>query len=228
MNSSFELVLGELRQPNDRPEQYRVIGLDEHEVYYDSFSPVIQQWTFGLASGKCYYYRQLADRFFRESTHVRYLPLTDAEQKQFRPDMPMRLYRNPSINWTFAPPSDRARFEVATRLAGLDVATLPSLPVPRVVLLASRLKASTRGVLCEAENGETFSAGELLWHAHRVQAERGRNKLPGIGLFRMGHERTGVPSYLIGGYYEIPNSMEEADAYRNWVTQCHRRGEKIR
>ena len=92
--------------------------------------------------------------------------------------------------------------------AGFDVATLPSLPIPRVVLLASRLKASTRGVLCEAENGEAFSAAELLWHAHRIQAERGRNKLPGIGLFRMGHERRGA-SYLVGGYYEITISMEE-------------------
>ncbi len=228
MNPPHSLVLGEVRQPFDHPKQYRVIGFDQHEVYYDVFNPVVQSWSFGLSLSKSYYYRGLADRFFRESTHVRFQPLTEGEANLFRPDLPMRLCRNPSINWSFTPPGDRVSFEIAMRSAGLDLAPLPDLPTPRVVLLASRLKASTLGVLCEAENGASFSAEELLWHAHRVQAERGRNKLPGIGLFRMGHERRGVPSYLVGGYYEIQISMEEANAYRNWVIECHRRGEKIR
>lgn len=228
MNPIDDLVLGEVRQATDRREQYRVIGLDQHEVHYDLFRPVVQRWNFGLAPGKCYYYRQLRERFILESTHVRYQSLTDAERKLFLPDLPMRPYRNPTIDWGFTPPTDRASFELAARLAGLDLTMLPGFPNRQVVLLASRLRSSTRGVLCEAENGEEFSAGELLWHAHRVQAERGRNKMPGIGLFRLGHARKEVPSYLIGGYYEIPNSIEEADAYRNWVIECHRRGERVR
>lgn len=156
MNPPHSLVLGEVRQPFDHPKQYRVIGFDQHEVHYDVFNPVIQSWSFGLSLSKSYYYRGFADRFFRESTHVRFQPLTEGEANLFRPDLPMRLCRNPSINWSFTPPGDRASFEIAMRSAGLDLAPLPDLPTPRVVLLASRLKASTRGVLCEAENGASF------------------------------------------------------------------------
>ena len=203
-----------------------MIGLDQHEVFYDLFCPATQRWTFGLTLSKCIFYRNIADQFLSGSTHVGDQPLTDDERNLFRPDLPMRLYRNPSLNWNFTPLSDRASFEAAVRSAGIDLASLPNLPIPRVVLLASRLKASTRGVLCEAENGEAFSAGELLWHAHRVQDERGRNELPGIGLFRLGHERRGIPSYLVGGYYEITISREEYSAYLDCAIENHRSGKK--
>ena len=70
---------------------------------------------------------------------------------------------------------------------------------------ASRLKASSRGVRCTPANGHFFIGRELLWLAQQIQQRvKGKQGGPGSGLFRLGHERGGVPSYLVGGPDEVP------------------------
>jgi hypothetical protein len=220
MNPTAKLVLGEIRQPRDPDRRAqgldRVIALDDQEVFYDGFWLAIQKWTFGTERRKCYYYRHYADRFFRESDHVRYQPLTQEEHDLFRPDLPMRLLRSTAVTWGFAGNVRRTEFERRARASGLDLDKMETLAVSKVVLIASPLQASGRGVVCDAENKIAFSPGELLWHADRVQMTRGRVKRPGIGLFRLGHQNGGIPSFLVGTFFEIPASMDEVAVFRDW------------
>lgn len=193
-------------------ELYRVMGVDSVEVLFDRCWSD-GTWSFGLSKRKCYYYRDRIERFVHANEYLETRELSAEEGALFRPDLPIRLWRRPGLSWTDWDPMDRPRFQAAVSDAGLLAELEKPLAVPEVVLLASRLKASTRGVVCRAEDGRAFQATELLWHAHRIQRERGKNWLPGIGLFRMGHEKGGLPSYLIGGFAEIPSNDAEYNMY---------------
>jgi hypothetical protein len=207
MNLSEEIVLGEVRQLTNRNDtDIRVIAVDNGEVLYDVSYHASPSWMFVKARGKCYYYRHRVDRLVRESSHVRHQPLTDDERARFRPDLPISFLRRLSTNWGFAAGCAQASFAERARSLGLDIDSMPGLPVPQVMLYAARLRASSRGVLCTAENRQSMSALELLWHGHQIQETRGYRCGPGIGLFRMGHEKGGVPSYLVGGCNELPSA----------------------
>jgi len=207
MNLSEEIALGEVRRPTDRDDtEYRVLCVDGGEVLYDGSYYAFPRWTFAEARGKCFYYRHRVDRLLRESTHVRHQPLTDDERTRFRPDLPISFLRTLSVNWGFAAGCARASFTERVHSLGLDVAAMTGLAVPQVMLYAARLRASSRGVLCTAENRHSFSALELLWHGNQIQETSGYRCGPGIGLFRMGHEKGGVPSFLVGGCNELPSA----------------------
>lgn len=207
MNLSEEIVLGEVRQRANRSDaDIRVISVDGGEILYDVSYHASPEWMFGGARGKCYYYRHRVDRLLRESTHVRHQPLTESERAKFRPDLPISFLRKMAVSWGFAAGCDRASFAERVRSLGLDVDAVTGLAVPHLMLYAARLRACSRGVLCTAENRQSFSALELLWHGHQIQETSGNCCGPGIGLFRMGHEKGGVPSFLVGGCNELSSA----------------------
>lgn len=207
MNQPDEIVLGEVRRPTDRDDtERRVLAIYHGEILYDASWYAAPRWVFGEARGKCYYYHDLVDRLLRESTHLRYEPLTEDERARFRPDLPISFLRTMAVNWGFSAGCDQESFAKRVGSLGLEVEAMPGLAVPQVMLYAARLRASSRGVLCKAENGRSFSALELLWHGHQIQVTRGYRCGPGIGLFRLGHERGGVPSFLVGGCNELPSA----------------------
>jgi hypothetical protein len=203
MSQSVELTLGEVRRPTDRDDlEYRVLAIDREEVLCDASYFAFPRWVYSEARGKCFYSHDSVVRLLRSSTHVRHQPLTDDERARFRPDLPIFFLETPAVSWGFAAGCDRAAFPARMKSLGLDVESMPGLAVPEVMLYAARLRASSKGVLCRAENGRSFSATELLWHGHQIQETRGYLCGPGLGFFRLGHERNRVPSFLACGCNE--------------------------
>jgi len=75
-----ELTLGGIYKTewDDRP--FRIIGLDDVEVFYDCLWPHDNRWTFsGNFKKKCYFYRTSRQVFEKKSVQQDILPLTTEE-----------------------------------------------------------------------------------------------------------------------------------------------------
>ena len=202
------LALGDIRQPSWLPsDPVRVLAFDDVEVLYDGSWPN-GSWTFRMRRRKSYYYRMGVSRFLRDSAYVRPDPLSAVELALYRPELPLRIYRENRITWRPHRCRDREDFNQMALANGVDLAQFPSLPVSSVVLVPSPLKVNTGGKRIDAENGKFFSALELLWHAYGIQTSYAELTRPGIGIYRLGLGKGALPSYIIGSYYE-PNFSDE-------------------
>lgn len=216
MTTSSELQLGEVRRPKDRDDlDYRIIAICGEELRYDGCYHVLKHWTFSSARGRCYYQSLGTERMLRETTHVRHEPLTQEERAKFRPDLPLSFMRSQAASWGFAAGCDRAAFAARVKTIDFNFGDFSELAAPQIKLYAAPLTSNSDwGTRCHAENGRAFSAGELLWHGHEVQAAAGKRCKGGIGFFRMGHEKGGVPSFLVGGCNEMIGLSEIAEPSR--------------
>lgn len=189
---------------DDRP--FRIIGLDDVEVFYDCLWPHDNKWTFsGNFKKKCYFYRTSAPMFAEKSHSVDFIPFSEEEERMFRPDLPLRLGRTKELNWNSIAATDYPSFQ----------AFLPSdlhaqrLLIDRVVLIPYGNNGGLKkGSVVEAANGAFFECGELLWKAKELQEAVNNQISAGIGLFRIGFEK-GLPSYYIGQYMDSAGLLKE-------------------
>jgi hypothetical protein len=207
------IKLGAVFKPDwdDRP--IRVLAFDDVEVLYDSWLPHRQTWTFFKLRGKAVYYR-IPTAFVRaESTFLRMEPLTPTEFAFHRPDLPLRLCRFPNLQWT----KDRYRSieSFATAIKKLSpririAAKGVALAIPAVVLKPFGPKGSSkRGRVIEPQNDAGFSALELSWLAHNLQAPYVNDWDKGVGIYRSGFE-LGIPSYYLWGVSDMAGNVDPA------------------
>jgi hypothetical protein len=186
---------------DDRP--FRIIGLDDVEVFYDCLWPHDNSWTFsGNFKKKCYFYRTSRQVFEKKSVQQDILPLTTEEQQAFRPDLPMRLGRSKVLSWN--------DFKVS------DLKELPDngflqqgLQADKIVLLPYGIKGGLKkGTTVTADNGSYLDCEELIWKAKRIQESVNNETSNGIGIYRIGFE-TRLPSFYIGQYIDSAGIMTE-------------------
>lgn len=186
-----ELELGGLYQPDWDKRPFRIIGMDEHEVFYDCLWDE-GIWTFsGNFSRSCTFYRMPTALFAKRSERIGDLPLSEVDLEAFRPDLPMRVCRSMSLSWN-TPWSEEIlkQATMSQRIAAEAVVLVPYGP-------KGGLKG---GVIVRAdEDGLTVDA--LMLDAKRIQEATNGATSNGVGLYRLGWQKR-LPSYYIGEYVD--------------------------
>lgn len=186
------LELGGVYQPDWDARPFRIIGLDEHEVFYDCQWEHDGLWTFqGNFNRTCIFYRTPTALFAQRSMRTGHLPFTDKELAAFRPDLPMRLGRNRELSWNSSWDSGILEQPQMTANIALD----------GVVLVPYGSKGGLKGgvVLRASSVGSGFTVRELLLAAKRIQEQVNPQTSDGVGLYRLGWQKR-LPSYYIGEY----------------------------
>ena len=177
---------------------FRIIGIDEHEVFYDCLWAE-NKWTFSQNfRGKSIFYRMPTDIFEAKSKLIKHQVLTEKEFQYFRPDLPMRFGRTKKANWN--------SFDTI----GIDYLKLEfgdrKINTNKIVLVPFGTKGGLKkGVIIESES--ELIEFEIILKAKEIQESVNDQKSDGIGLYRLGYEK-GLPRYSIGEYFDRAGIMK--------------------
>src|SRR5262245_32149797 len=94
------IPLGSVFQPDWDSRPHRVLLMDEIQVLYDVWWPHASEWGLSKLTGEGHYYCIPTSFVRSRSTVLRSEPLTDAERAIHRPDLPLRLLRSSSMQWS--------------------------------------------------------------------------------------------------------------------------------
>jgi hypothetical protein len=194
--------VGSVVQPDWDSRAHRILLMDQIQVLYDIWWSHAHEWGFSTLSGEGHYYC-LPTRLLRgRSTVLRSEPLTDIERAIHRPDLPLRLLRSPSMQWS------RDQYQNMSHFIGVHQADIEHLGIsdddmaldaPEVFLAPFGPGGGIkRGVRLKALNGRNFSSMELLWRAYEAQAPQHRTSTNGIGIYRAGFKSKAPVFYLWG------------------------------
>jgi hypothetical protein len=215
MNTEVKLISGGVYKTNFSEEPIRILRFDDIEVFYDSYWSSLNKWTFASSlkrSGT--YYRLSTDFFLKNTTFLRYQPLTTEEIDTFRPDLPNRLCRNKQMYWTDKIFDNLDDYKTYASQFGCDTSDNVVLPVPSITLNPFGAKGritSLKSTLIASVDKSGFSCIELLWLANNLQAEHSKHIVDkGVGIYRSGHSKK-VPSYYIWGYYDMANNIPKEE-----------------
>jgi hypothetical protein len=193
---------------DDRP--FRIIGLDDTEVFYDCLWPHDNTWTFsGNFKKKCYFYRTSRDLFDSKSRLINDLPLTEEEQKAFRPDLPMRFGRTRELKWNDFGVSEFTVFVRTVKNLNDNRFLEGKIDTGEMVLIPYGPKGGLKkGTIVRADNGKYFECAEVIWKAKGLQENINDITSEGIGIYRIGFEK-GLPSFYIGEYKDSAGLLTE-------------------
>jgi hypothetical protein len=194
--------VGSVVQPDWDSRAHRILLMDQIQVLYDVWWSHAHEWGFSTLSGEGHYYCLPTGLLRGRANVLRSEPLTDIERAIHRPDLPLRLLRSSSMQWSKDQYQNMSHFIGAHQadiehlgISDADVA----LDAPEVFLApfgpGGRIK---RGVRLKALNGRNFSSIELLWRAYEVQAPQHRTSTNGIGIYRAGFKSKAPVFYLWG------------------------------
>ena len=196
------IAVGSVFRPDWDSRLHRVLLMDHIEVLYDVCWPHTKEWGFSNRDGEGQYYRILTSVLQNRSTVLRAEPLTDVELAMHRPDLPLRLLRSPSMQWSKNQYQNMEHF-IATHQAEIERLSIPdddvALDAPQVFLTPFAPDGRPkRGVKIQASNERNFSSIELLWRAYEAQAPHYRKSINGIGIYRAGFKKR-VPVFYLWG-----------------------------
>ena len=205
-----KLKIGGVYKTSWSDSPYRVIGLDDIEIFYDRLWPHNNSWTFsGHFKRKCYFYRTSAALFLQQSQFIEDMPLTEEEQLSFRPDLPIRLVRTKELSWNNFSEQGFREFRLEITKYKDKSFLDQKLPTGSIVLIPyGNNGGKKRGTIVVADNQEYFDVIELIWKAKMLQEAVNNKTSNGIGLYRIGFEKR-LPSYYIGEYFERAGLMKE-------------------
>jgi hypothetical protein len=157
---------------------------DAIETFYDAEMDEVG-WVMAKARTATYY--RTSTQNLKETASIALPPpFSLKEEKKFRPDLPMRLFRHHDADW-----SDES--QILTALEG-DV----SIPSQEVVIIPFGSKGgATKPVKVRACDGVSLSLREIIEAAHSAQQSKCAD-VKGVGLYRSGIVG-GVPSYYLWG-----------------------------
>jgi hypothetical protein len=193
------LKLGEIYKTEFDERPFRIIGLDDYEVFYDCLWSD-NNWTFsGNFRGKSFFYRMATDIFKSKSEFIEQQELTEKELKYFRPDLPMRIGRTKKINWNSNDSNgiEKLESEFSKRKINAD----------KIVLVPFDKKGGyQKGQIIE--NGTGLSEFDIILKAKEIQESVNDQISNGIGFYRLGYEKE-LPLYSIGEYLDRAGIMKE-------------------
>jgi hypothetical protein len=203
--SKIELIAGGVYKSDLSNRLIRLISFDDTDIFYDVWWEHTNDWgNKSSLKQKVYFYCASISRFVQGTTHLRTDPLSNAELKVCRPDLPHHLLRYKKLSWGDQPFANISDCEAWFRGQGINPDKLPAVDAAQLALVPQDAKDnSKKTVVAHAANGSFFTGAELLFHAYNAQAPymtwEDEN---GIGLHRLGFEK-GMPSYYIGSYHDL-------------------------
>ena len=197
-----DISVGSVVQPDWDGAPHRILLMDQIQVLYDVWWSHAHEWGFTTLSGEGHYYCLPTSLLRGRSIALRSEPLTDIERAIHRPDLPLRLLRSPSMQWSKDQYQNMSHF-IAAHQADIEHLGISdddvALAAPEVFLApfgpGGRPK---RGVRLKAWNGRHFTSIELLWRAYAVQAPQHRTSTNGIGIYRAGF-KSKLPVFYLWG-----------------------------
>ena len=198
-----ELEIGGIYLTEWDERSYRIIGLDEIEVFYDCLWSHDNSWAFsGNFRKKCYFYRTASPLFAKKSNRQDIQTMTNEEQRFFRPDLLMRIGRIKDLNWNGFAQKNFQDFRDYIHLNVSSEILNQKLDIEEIIVLPSGPKGGfKKGEKLTANNNEFFTVSELLWKSKAIQEAVNSERSNGVGLYRIGFEK-GLPSYYIGEYID--------------------------
>lgn len=162
----------------------RVLQTDAIETFYDAGMGEVG-WVMAKAR-TAIFYRTSTPNLKETASRTLPSPFSLKEDKKFRPDLPMRLFRYRDADWSDELP-------ILTSLE-CDL----SIPAQEVVIIPFGSKGgATKPVKVQASDGESLSLREIIEAAHSAQQSKCAD-VKGVGLYRSGFVG-GVPSYYLWG-----------------------------
>ncbi|WP_298782727.1 hypothetical protein [uncultured Polaribacter sp.] len=188
------MKLGEIYKTEFDERVFRIIGLDNYEVFYDCLSNE-NKWTFsGNFKRKSIFFRMGVELFKIKSELIKREEFTEKEAEYFRADLPMRFGRIKDLSWEFAVKSELNKYqnEFSQRKVNAE----------KIILIPSGAKG---GFL----KGELIESNSILTEFEIIQKASELQKLSsnGIGFYRLGCQK-GIPTYLIGEYLDKAGIMK--------------------
>ena len=190
------MKLGEIYKTKFDERIFRIIGLDNFEVFYDCLSNE-NKWTFsGNFKRKSIFFRMEAELFKIKSELIKREEFTEKEAEYFRADLPMRFGRIKNLSWNSVAKSELNKYqnEFSQRKVNAD----------KIILIPSRSKQKG-GFL----KGELIESNSILTEFEIIQKASELQKISsnGIGFYRMGCQK-GIPTYSIGEYLDKAGIMK--------------------
>lgn len=182
----------------------RIIGCNETEIHYDCWWPELQCWSFsGSRKSRVSFYRTSVQAFLNGASLLEIRTLDAREWKQFRPDLPLHLFRSHRMQWSdlLAAPEESLDAWCHRHRHLLQVIGLGN--VSEWVLAPLKKHGSpAKGIRIQIDASHAQAGLHLLWHAAQIQAQMGTPTLLGMGMYRMGYDG-GCASYYLGGAHDL-------------------------
>lgn len=203
------LQLGGIYLTESDKRAFRIIAFDDVEVLYDCLWSD-NEWMFSSnMTKKCSFYRYPSKLFLERSQLIDYLPLSQTEIHTFRPDLPLRAGRTKAFDWNNFKTTKYKEFQDLFREANKDNMTVQNILTDKIVLIPLGNKGGLKkSVIVTAKNQTFFEVTELLWKAKELQETVNSTISNGIGIYRMGIEKS-LPSYYIGEYLDLSNFLKD-------------------
>src|SRR5262249_44873928 len=147
----------------------RVVAFDQAEVMYDMRWSLEAPWMMAKLTREFAYYRIDRAYFEANARYVRMDPLSDRELEVHRPELHFAVAQRADLSW----------YESWGDVDGLVTSDEAVLPVGAIFLSPFGPRDTSKpAVLLHADNGESFTAMELLCKAKHIQD-------PHIGTVRL-------------------------------------------
>jgi hypothetical protein len=167
---------------DDRP--IRVLQTDAIETFYDAEMDEVG-WVMARAR-TAVYYRTSTQNLKETALSAVSKPFSTKEDRKFRPDLPMRLFRHHDADWSDDLP-------VLTALE--DDVTIPAQEI--VIIPFGSKGGAAKPVKVQAGGGKSLSLWKIIEAAQSAQQSKCAD-VDGVGLYRSGTVG-GVPSYYLWG-----------------------------
>lgn len=199
--------LGDVLKKIEGESVIRVIGVDDHEIFYDAWWEHKKSW--GLNKSRSAIFYRLEKEFcLNHYSFIRNDPLDEKELAKFFPQLPHRTANLIEWSWNQTEYKSLHEFkeiigELATKLDFQQ-----HIKSSKVIIVPLGANGGHKPkVAITPENGESFSAIELLWKAHNIQAKYKTNIQSGVGIYRLGMSNR-VPTYYLGGKDDNAGNFE--------------------
>lgn len=189
---------------------FRIIGIDEIEVFYDCLWPHNNSWSFsGKFNERCSFYRLPRQLFTENSTLRDFINFTEEEKHFFRPDLLMRIARLKIVSWNQFKQSNYREFRFFLNATiGQDIPEQTLTTDSIYVYPFGPKGGARRSKKLVADNKKYFTIPELIWKCKSIQETVNPNISKGVGVYRSGIER-GIPLYYIGEYFDEAKYLTE-------------------
>ncbi len=193
------MKLGEIYKTAFDERPFRIIGLDEYEVFYDCLWSE-GFWTFSdNFRGKSIFYRMSSGLFKNKSKLIGFQDLTEKEFKYFRPDLPMRFGRTKEVSWNSFTSNGIQKLKPIFYNRKLNTNSIVLVPF-------GKKGGYKKGEIIESKS--ELTEFDIIIKAKEIQESINDQKSNGIGFYRMGYEK-GLPRYSIGEYFDRAGIMKK-------------------
>ena len=162
----------------------RVLQTDAMETFYDA---EMEEFGWVIAKARAAIYYRTLTRLLEETASVASSqPFSPKEEKKYRPDLPMRLFRHYDADWC----------DKLSELTALEDDF--SIPAHEVAIIPFGAKGgATKPVKLKISDGGSLTLRKVIEAAHSAQQSKCVD-VKGVGLYRSGFVG-GVPSYYLWG-----------------------------